>query len=215
MLFVSCQPYKDESYYTKDFILNMAFAAKMGGAKGLRIEGVENILYIKKEIDLSIIGIIKNKIEGKERYISPNIESIDKIIRTNCEFIAIDYTLRDKCDKNYYIKISKHVHEQSDCKIVADVSTIKEAKLSIDCGADFVSTTLCGYTYDTKDKKLPALDLIRHISNVGIKNLIAEGGYSKHSQYVKALEWGAKIVVIGTAITRPHLIVKKIIHGHY
>ena len=47
MLFVSCQPYENEEYYTKDFILNMSKAAKLGGAKGLRIEGIENINYIK------------------------------------------------------------------------------------------------------------------------------------------------------------------------
>lgn len=213
MLFVSCQPDENEDYYTKDFILSMASAAKMGGAKGLRIESVENILFVKNKIDLPVIGLIKKKIEGKKRYICPDIESIDKIIEINCEFIAIDYTLRDNCDKNDYIKISEHVHKKSDCKIVADISTIKEAKLAIDCGADFVSTTLSGYTNYTKNKKLPDLYLIKQLSNEGINNLIAEGGFSKHSQYIKALEWGAKIVVIGAAITLPHLIVKKIIQG--
>ncbi len=213
MLFVSCQPYANEGYYTKNFILNMAFAAKLGGARGLRIESVENILFIKNEIDLPIIGLIKKKFEGKERDICPDKDSINKIIKTNCEFIAIDYTLRDNCDKNYYIKISENIHEKSDCKIVADISTINEAKMAIECGADFVSTTLCGYTSTTKDTKLPDLKLIQEIYKNGIKNLIAEGGYSKHSHYIRALELGAKIVVIGTAITRPHLIVKKIIEG--
>lgn len=193
----------------------MAFAAKMGGAKGLRIENIENILFIKKEIDLPIIGIIKKKIEGKERYICPDIESIDNVIKTHCDFIAVDYTLRDKCEKDYYIKVSNYIHKKSDCEIVADISTVKEAKLAIECGADFVSTTLCGYTINTKDRKLPDLNLVQQISEEGIKNLIGEGGYSKHSQYIKALELGAKIVVVGTSISRPHLIVKKIIHGHY
>ncbi len=215
MLFVSCQPYANEDYYTNDFILSMALAAKMGGAQGLRIESVENILFIKKEIDLPIVGMIKKKIEGKKRFICPDIESINNIIKTNCDFIAIDYTLRDNCDKNHYIKVSKYVHENSNCEIVADISTVKEAKFAIECGADFVATTLCGYTFNTKDRKLPDLNLIQQINEVGIKNLIGEGGYSKHSQYIKALELGAKIIVIGTSISRPHLIVKKIIHGHY
>ena len=79
MLFVSCQPYENEDYYTKDFILNMAKAAKMGGSKGLRIEGVENIEFLRKKIDIAIIGIIKHKIQDKERYICPTIEDIDRI----------------------------------------------------------------------------------------------------------------------------------------
>ena len=215
MLFVSCQPYANEGYYTKDFILNMAFAAKLGGAKGLRIESGENILFLKKEIDLPIIGLIKKKFEEKERFICPDKDSINKIIETECAFIAIDYTLRDNCDKNYYNKVSKYVHENSNCKIVADISTVKEAKLAKECDADFVATTLCGYTFNTKDRKLPDLNLIKQINDVGIKSLIGEGGYSTHSQYKKALELGAKIVVVGTSISRPHLIVRKIIHGHY
>ena len=215
MLFVSCQQYKNEEYYTAKFIQSMAFAAKLGGAKGLRIEGAENIIFVKKKIDLPVIGLIKKKMKGKERYICPDIESIDKILETNCEFIAIDFTLRDNCNKYYYTKVTKLIHEKSDCKIVADISTIKEAKLAIENGADFVSTTLCGYTNKTKDRKLPDLNLIQQISKEGIRNLIAEGGYSNHSHYIRALELGAKIIVIGTAITRPHLIVKKIIHDHY
>ena len=71
MLFVSCQPYRNEMYYTQTFILNMAYAAKMGGAKGLRIEGFDNINFIKKNIDLPIIGLIKENIEANQRYISP------------------------------------------------------------------------------------------------------------------------------------------------
>ncbi len=215
MLFVSCQPFANEDYYTKDFILSMAFAAKMGGAHGLRVESVENILFIKKGIDLPIVGLIKKKIKGKDRYICPDIESIGEILKTKCEFIAIDYTNRDNCDKNYYKKVSNYVHEKSSCEIVADISTVKEAKLAIESGADFVSTTLCGYTIYTKDRELPDLKLIQQISEEGIENLIGEGGYSNHSQYIKALELGAKIIVIGTSISRPHLIVKKIILGHY
>ena len=215
MLFVSCQPFANEEYYTKDFILSMTFAAKMGGAHGLRIESVKNILFIKKGIDLPIVGLIKKKIKGKERYICPDIESIDEILKANCKFIAIDYTHRDNCDKNYYKKVSNYIHEKCNCKIIADISTVREAKIAIECGADFVSTTLSGYTSNTKNKELPDLNLIQLISEEGIENLIGEGGYSNHSQYIKALELGAKIVVIGTSISRPHLIVKKIIQGHF
>jgi len=215
MLFVSCQPYKDEEYFTKDFILNIALAAKLGGARGLRIEGVENLLFVKKKIDLPIVGLIKKRIEEKERYICPDIGSIEKILEIGCDFIAIDYTLRDDCNRGYYLELSNHIHKISDCKIIADISTVEEAKLAIECNADYVSTTLNGYTKNTKNTALPNFNLIKQLSKEGIKNIIAEGGYSNHSQYIKALKLGAKIVVIGTAITRIHLIVKKIIQGHY
>ncbi len=215
MLFVSCQPYENEDYYTIDFILKMANAAKLGGAKGLRIEGIENITYIKNNIDLPIIGIIKKRSENKKRYITPTIRDIDELIKTKCEYIALDFTLRDDLMINDYFSITKHIHNASNVKIVADVSNIEEAKLAWDCHVDFVSSTLRGYTNYTKNIKIPDMAFIKQMKDQGIENIIAEGGYSDHKQYNQALRNGAKIVVIGTAITKPHLVVKKIITGSY
>jgi len=216
MLFVSCQPYKNEEYYTKDFILNMAYAAKLGGAKGLRIEGINNITYyLKKKIDLPVIGLIKREIKDRDRYISPTEEDINKIIKTGCKYVAIDFTIRDNLNEEYYKKITELVHKNSNCKLVADISNIEEAKMAKNCGADFISTALRGYTSYTKNIKLPDINFIKQLKVEGIDNIIAEGGYSTHSNYSQALTNGAKIIVIGTAITRPHLIVKKIISGSY
>ena len=215
MLFVSCQPYSDEDYYKKDFILSLCKAAKLGGASGLRIEGVENINYIRENIDLPIVGLIKNKINNRERYITANIEDIDKILRTKCDYIAIDYTLRDNLTNTYFIDITNHIHEKSDCKIIADISNISEAKNAKSCGVDYVSTTLRGYTNYTKQISLPDLDFIKKLRELKIENIIAEGGFSSHFEYIQALRNGAKIVTIGTAITRPHLIIKKILKGSF
>jgi len=193
----------------------MAHAAKLGGAKGLRIEGVKNISNIKNEIKLPVIGLIKKKLNNKERYICPTKTEIEKVIKTNCEYIAVDYTLRDGMNKNYYKETTMSINEKSDCKIVADISNIEEAKIAIDCGVDFISTALRGYTKKTENAILPDIEFIKQLRHEGIDNLIAEGGYSTHVHYTQALNEGANIVIIGTAITRPHLIVKNIITGKY
>ena len=215
MLFVSIQPEKNEQYYSKNFILKMAEAVKLGGAKGLRIESVNNIKYIKKKFDLPIIGLIKKYYLNKERYITPTFKEIDSIAKTNCDYIAIDYTLRDNLYLEGYLEITKHIHNNFKCKIIADISNLQEAKNAYECNVDYISTTLRGYTKYTKEISIPDISFVKELTELGINNIIAEGGYSNHSQYTEALNYGAKIIVIGTAITRPHLIVKKIINGTY
>ncbi|MFX1385065.1 MAG: putative N-acetylmannosamine-6-phosphate 2-epimerase [Promethearchaeota archaeon] len=215
MLYVSCQPNQNELYYTRDFILNMAYAAELGGAQGLRIEGIKNINFVKKRCSLPLIGLIKIKIPNKERYITPSLKEVDKLIKTDCDLIAIDYTLRDGMDENFYFKISDHLRKISKKKIVADISTIEEAKMASKLEVDYIATTLRGYTKKTKQIEVPDIDFIKELKDSGINNIIAEGGYSNHSQFKKAVENGAIIVTVGTAITRPHLIVKKILTGEY
>ncbi len=215
MLFVSCQPYKKEDYYTQDFILSLSKAAKLGGAKGLRIEGFKNVIVIKNAIDLPIIGLIKNRTDERERYITPTIKEVNELIKTKCEYIAIDYTFQDGLDKRFYFKLTEIIHETCNSKIIADISNFKEAEIAYECGVDYISTSLRGYTEYTKNITLPDIDFIKRLKNRGFENIIAEGGYSTHNDYINALNNGAKIVVIGTAITRPHLIIKKILSGNY
>ncbi len=215
MLFVSCQPYENENFYTSNFILNMARAAKLGGAKGLRIEGIRNINFIKNSIDLPIIGMIKFKSKKKERYITSTKKHVEELFKTKCKYIAIDYTFRDNLKEGYYLELAEYIHKSSNSMIIADISTIEEAEMAYNCGVDLISTTLRGYTKTTKEINLPDIDFIEELKLKGLKNIIAEGGYSTHNDYINALNNGAKIVVIGTAITRPHLIIKKIISGHY
>ncbi len=123
--------------------------------------------------------------------------------------------MRDHYSENEYQNITDYIHEKSESKIIADISNIEEAKMAKKSGADFIASTLRGHTSYSKKCNLPDIEFIKKLKPLNIEEIIAEGGYSTHSDYIQALENGAKIVVIGTAITRPHLIVKKIITGYY
>lgn len=72
-LIVSCQALPNEPLHSDYIMSRMAVAAKEGGAKGIRANSVADIMAIKKEVNLPIIGIIKRDYEDAEVY-NTNIE---------------------------------------------------------------------------------------------------------------------------------------------
>ena len=58
-LIVSCQALETEPLYSSKIMARMAFAAKEGGAVGIRANTPEDIIAIKKEVDLPVIGLYK------------------------------------------------------------------------------------------------------------------------------------------------------------
>src|SRR5690554_2000789 len=93
-LIVSCQALEDEPLHSSYIMSRMAVAAMMGGASGIRSNSVEDIIEIKKAVDLPIIGIIKKEYPDSNVYITPTIKEIDALILSGCEIIALDATKR-------------------------------------------------------------------------------------------------------------------------
>ena len=60
-LIVSCQALETEPLYSSKIMARMAFAAKEGGAVGIRANTPEDIIAIKKEVDLPVIGLTNRK----------------------------------------------------------------------------------------------------------------------------------------------------------
>ena len=58
-LIISCQALPDEPLHSPFIMGRMALAATMGGASGIRAQGMADILEIKKNTNLPIIGIVK------------------------------------------------------------------------------------------------------------------------------------------------------------
>ena len=87
--------------------------------------------------------------------------------------------------------------------VMADCDNFENAMLCAEAGADFVGTTMRGYTPETTGIDDIDFDFIRKLSAECPAKIIAEGHIHYPEQAVKALEAGAFALVVGGAITRP------------
>ena len=93
-LIVSCQALPEEPLHSSFIMGRMAYAAWLGGAKGIRANTPEDIAEIRKTVPLPVIGIVKKNFENSEVYITPTVGLVDSLVAAGCEIIAIDATFR-------------------------------------------------------------------------------------------------------------------------
>ena len=84
---------------------------------------------------------------------------------------------------------------------MADVDTLEAAIAAAAAGADLVGTTLYGYTTATCTLIPPGFDLLAAIVERLNLPIVCEGGVASPALARQAIELGADIVVVGTAIT--------------
>ncbi len=212
-LIVSCQALEDEPLHGSFIMAKMALAARSGGAAGIRANGAEDILAIKKSVDLPLIGIIKKVYIGCEVYISPTIKEIDELVRAGADIIATDATGRVRPNGTSLDEFYKCVREKyPDIILMADISTFEEGVNAEKLGFDLAATTLGGYTSYTKGTKLPDLRLLKKLVSRLKIPVIAEGGISEPKDLKKAIGLGAFAAVVGGAITRPQQITRRFVN---
>lgn len=211
-LIVSCQALPDEPLHSPEIMGRLAFAAKEGGAKGIRANSVIDIQAIKKSVDLPIIGIIKEVYGDCGVFITPTNKEIDLLAEEGVEIIALDATKRIRPDGKTIEQVFPIIREKYPNQIfMADCSTYEEGKTAYELGFDCLGTTLSGYTEYTKGTSLPDFDLIEKLAKDFPIPIIAEGGIWSPEQLAKTLEIGALTAVVGTAITRPREITKRFV----
>ncbi len=211
-IIVSCQPDEFGLFSKVEFIVEFAIAAELGGAVGVRAEGLESIRAIKNRLKIPVIGLLKSKYPNGDVLITPDMESVQKIIESGADIVAIDVTSRDE-----RFKIFKEIRERyKDVILMADVSTYEEGIMSAKIGADVVATTLAGYTPYTRHlfkQYEPDFEIVHNLAKALDIPVIAEGRIWTVEQAKKMFEMGAYAVVIGSAITRPRLIVQRFVEG--
>lgn len=201
-LIVSCQALPDEPLYSSFIMGKMALAAKEGGAVGIRANTVADIKAIKAEVNLPIIGIIKQDYDNMIPYITPTMKEIDALVEENIHVIALDATINQS--ENFLKEVLNKYPNQ---KFMADISTIEEGLRAESLGFQFVGTTLVGYTEQSKNmNNFEVLSTLIEKCKIPV---IAEGNFDTPEKARKALEIGAYSVVVGSAITRPQLITKR------
>lgn len=215
-IIVSCQALPHEPLYRKEggVMVLMAKAAQQAGAAGIRAQGLTDVVQIKEQIDLPLIGIIKINYEGYASYITPTMKEIDALVEAKADIIALDATLQARGDGKTAPEFIREIKAKyPDVLLMADISTLEEGIEAEKAGVDFVGTTMNGYTPYTQDYKnfdtVLIENLVKHLSIP----VIAEGKIHTPAQAKAALDAGAFCVVVGGAITRPMEIAERFIEG--
>ena len=208
-LIVSCQALEDEPLHSSYIMGRMAAAAKEGGAVGIRTNSKEDIIEIKKTVDLPVIGIVKRDYADSEVFITATMKEVDELAESGCEMIALDATVRPRPNGETLKDFVQAIREKyPTLLLMADTATIEEAKEAEELGFDCVSTTLMGYTEQSKGDDIADDDFARLKTIVKQASIpvIAEGNVSTPEKAKRCLELGVHAVVVGSAITRPQLI---------
>lgn len=213
-LIVSCQVQPDDPVYSMDFVLKMAQAAEWAGAAGIRANSPDQIKMIKEHVDLPLIGLYKIWHDDTDVFITPTLDAARQVWEAGADIIALDCTDQITHEGKPAWELLPLVQKEiPDALIFADISTYEEAKRAVDLGADIVGPTLYGYTEATKHIEEPNLrEFARMCRDFGDRVfMIMEGHIYTPEDAVKCLYLGADAVVVGSAITRPHLIAKRFV----
>ena len=210
-LVVSCQAEGNSPFNSPDDVAKFAVCAEMGGAAGIRTEGIEKARAIRARVNLPLIGLVKSEFEDGYVRITGKEKDVKDLMDAGSDIVAIDGTfrLREGMTGPEFIKTMK---QKYNILIMADIATFEEGRACAEAGADCLSTTLSGYTPETAEKDLsgPDLDLIKKLNEHfnGRIPVIAEGRYNTPELTRQAIKAGAWTVVTGTAITRPQVVTK-------
>lgn len=213
-LIVSCQALPDEPLYSSFIMSKMALAAKEGGAVGIRANTKEDIIAIKKEVDLPVIGIVKRDYPNSSVFITATRKEIDELIESDCEVIALDATLRKRPDEDLKTLVKYIRQKAPKVEIMADIATIEEAQNADDLGFDYIGTTLHGYTEETKGHLLYEnnFQFLTDVLNSVNRKVIAEGNVITPDMLKAVFDKGVYASVVGGAITRPRDITKRFVN---
>jgi N-acylglucosamine-6-phosphate 2-epimerase len=214
-LIVSCQALEGEPLHSSFIMGRMAVAAKEGGAIGIRANSVSDILEIKKQVELPVIGIIKQVYGDHPVFITPTMKEIDALMETGADIIATDATARIRPDGSTLEQFYKKIKEKyPNILLMADVSSVEEAIYADNLGFDIVAPTLYGYTDETLGLKIDhnEYEVIKKIiKQVKEAKVIAEGNVTTPEIARSLLENDVYAVVVGGAITRPQQITKRFV----
>jgi len=206
-IIVSCQATPGEPLYMKDqsMMYLMARAAKQAGAKMIRTSSVRDIVEIKEETGLPVIGLIKREYPGYAGRITMTMREVDECMEALSDIVSIDCTDTPRGDGLTAPEFLMQVRAKyPNIIIMADCATLEEAKAAYEAGADLVGSTMNGYTAATAHcKGEPNYELVRQMVAELPCPVIAEGRVHTPEQARKMLEIGAWAVVVGGAITRP------------
>ena len=211
-MIISCQAVAGEPLYVeeKSVMYLMARAAKQAGTPAIRTSGIRDVIAIKEETGLPVIGLVKVQYEGFESYITPTMKEVDELVSVGSDVIALDCTMQKRGDGKSIAEFIAEIREKyPNVVLMADISNYEEGIHAWKCGVDILGTTMSGYTSYTPKTEEPDYDLMRRLSADVDIPVIGEGKIHDPAAAVKALQTGVWAIVVGGAITRPLEIAKR------
>lgn len=211
---VSCQAVPGEPLYVeeKSVMYLMARAAKQAGTPMIRTSSIRDVIAIKEETGLPVIGLVKVQYEGFESYITPTMKEVDDLVAAGSDIIALDCTQQKRGDGKTVSEFITEVRTKyPDAVLMADISTYEEGINAWKLGMDIVGTTMSGYTSYTQKTDGPDYELVKRLVAAVDIPVIGEGRIHYPQQAVEMLDAGAFAVVVGGAITRPLEIAQRFI----
>ena len=99
-MIISCQAVPGEPLYVEEesIMYLMARAAKQAGSPAIRTSSIRDVVAIKKETGLPVIGLVKVQYEGYESYITPTMKEVDDLVAAGSDVVALDCTMRRRGD---------------------------------------------------------------------------------------------------------------------
>lgn len=203
-LIVSCQAYPGEPMRHPETMAQLAEAAALGGAVGIRAQGLDDIELISQRVALPLIGLWKDGAD--DVFITPTLQHALAVVNAGAEVVALDGTRRPRPDGLSLSEVIRRLHDDTGAFVMADAGSVDDGLAAADAGADCVGTTLAGYTGERRRTDGPDLELVAKLAALLDVPVIAEGRVRTPAHARAALDAGAFAVVVGTAITHPTTI---------
>jgi N-acylglucosamine-6-phosphate 2-epimerase len=211
-LVVSVQAAPGSPLAVPEHLAAIARAVVAGGAVGIRTEGVATVRAIREAVDVPVIGLVKRTEPGSAVYITPRLEDAVAVAEAGAELVAVDATERPRPDGTSGAEFVAAAAAELPGRIVADVDSADAGRAAAKAGPAAVATTLSGYTADSPVEG-PDIALVEELAGGLDVPVIAEGRYAAVQEVTAAFEAGAFAVVVGTAITNPTELTRRLAEG--
>lgn len=202
-LIVSCQAYPGEAMRDPRTMAQIAAAALVGGAAGIRVQGISDIRAVA-DLPVPIVGLWKDG--DDDVFITPTLQHAIAVADAGADIIAIDGTRRPRPDGLTLAETIQGIRAHTDALIMADCGSLDDAIAAEAAGADILGTTLSGYSGERPKSVGPDLELIGLIAQHCTRPIVAEGRIHTPAHAAAAIDAGAHGVCVGTAITHPATI---------
>lgn len=202
-LVVSCQAYPGEPMRDPRTMAQIARAAVIGGAVGIRVQGIDDIREVAG-LPVPVVGLWKDG--DSDVFITPTLAHARAVADAGAHIVALDGTRRPRPDGLTLAQTIAGLRADHDVVVMADCGSLEDAVEAERAGADILGTTLSGYTGERPKTTGPDLELIAQMAARCTRPVMAEGRIHSPDQAAAATRAGAFAVCVGTAITHPTTI---------